>query len=47
MNETNKKLEQLSTTLTEAWQKLDLDTKLTRVAELEQLTADPDLWSNP
>ena len=47
MNETNKKLEQLSTTLTEAWQKLDLDTKLARVAELEQLTADPDLWSNP
>lgn len=47
MNETSKKLEQLSSALTEVWQKLDLDTKLARIAELEQLTADPDLWSNP
>ncbi len=47
MNETSKKLEQLSSALTEAWQKLNLDTKLARIAKLEQLTADPDLWSNP
>lgn len=47
MNETSKKLEQLSLTLTEAWQKLNLDAKLDRITELETLTADPDLWSNP
>lgn len=47
MNETSKKLEQLSNALAEAWQKLNLDAKLARIAELEQLTADPDLWSNP
>lgn len=47
MNETNKKLEQLSSTLAEAWQKLNLDAKLARIAELERLTADPELWSNP
>lgn len=47
MNEVSKKLEQLSLALAEAWQKLNLDVKLARIAELEQLTADPELWSNP
>lgn len=47
MNETSKKLEQLSALLADAWQKLNLDQKLARIAELEKLTADPDLWSNP
>lgn len=40
-------IKKLKTDLTETWQKLDLDAKIHRVAELEQAVAEPELWLNP
>lgn len=37
----------LKTDLAETWQKLAIDQKLSRLAELEQIVAEPELWLNP
>lgn len=37
----------LQSELQETWQKLDIDQKLSRIAELEQAVAEPELWLNP
>lgn len=42
-----KKLQQLQGELAAAWTKLDLDTKVARVTELEQAVATPEIWLNP
>jgi len=42
-----KQLEQITQDLNSAWQKLHLDEKLTRIAELEKEVADPSIWINP
>ena len=41
------RLKELRANLLAAWSKLDLDAKIARVAELENIVADPDLWLNP
>ncbi len=40
-------LKKLKTELTETWQKLNIDEKINRIAELEQIVAEPELWLNP
>ena len=42
-----KRLDSLKNELETTWQKLDIDGKVAKTAELEELTADPDLWRNP
>lgn len=42
-----KRLDILRSEVDSAWQKLDLDTKVARLEELEQIVADPEIWSNP
>lgn len=42
-----KKLQQLQTELQSAWNKLNLDAKIQRIAELEQIVAEPEIWLNP
>lgn len=37
----------LKTDLAETWQKLAIDQKLSRLAELEQIVAEPELWLDP
>lgn len=37
----------LQSELQETWQKLDINQKLSRIAELEQAVAEPELWLNP
>lgn len=37
----------LQSELQETWQKLDIDQKLSRITELEQAVAEPELWLNP
>lgn len=43
----NFNIEKLQSEFQTTWQKLDLDAKLSRVAELEQAVAEPELWLNP
>lgn len=43
----SKKLQQLRDDLASAWAKLDLDAKLTRITELEQIVAEPEIWLHP
>lgn len=48
MTATNhKQLTHLRHELNQAWQKLELDQKLERIAKLEQQAAEPELWLNP
>lgn len=47
MESIQKRLHDLSAKLTDTWQKLQLDQKLARLEELEQTTADPELWKDP
>lgn len=42
-----KRLDVLRNEVDSAWQKLDLDTKVAKLEELEQIVADPEIWSNP
>ena len=42
-----KRLEALKSDLETTWTKLDIDTKLKELEELEQAVADPDLWRDP
>lgn len=44
MESIQKRLRDLSAKLADTWQKLQLDQKLARLEELEQITADPELW---
>lgn len=39
-----KKLQQLQSELQTAWDKLNLDGKIQRIAELEQIVAEPEIW---
>ncbi len=43
----SKKLQQLYDDLNVAWSKLNLDTKIVRISELEQAVAEPEIWLNP
>lgn len=43
----NFNIENLKTELQETWQKLDIEQKLSRIAELEQAVAEPELWLDP
>lgn len=47
MENVQKRLRDLSEKLNDAWQKLQLDQKLQRLKELEEITADPELWKDP
>lgn len=47
MENVQKRLRDLSARLDDAWQKLQLDQKIARIGELEQITSDPELWKNP
>lgn len=47
MESIQKRLRDLSAKLADTWQKLQLDQKLARLEELEQITADPELWKDP
>ncbi len=47
MDNLEKKLKDLNTELAEAWQRLNLDQKITQIATLEQEVARPELWNNP
>lgn len=42
-----KQLSQLRSELAHAWQKLQLEAKITQAAELEAQAAEPELWLNP
>lgn len=42
-----KRLDILRNEVDSAWQKLDLNTKVAKLEELEQIVADPEIWSNP
>ncbi len=46
-NNISKRLESLRNDLDTAWQKLKLDDKTARIAQLEAQISDPNLWSNP
>lgn len=47
MHNLQKQTEELKTELANIWQKLAIDEKLTKIAELESAVSDPDLWKNP
>jgi len=47
MDENNKRLNSLTSELSDAWEKLKLDEKLEKLEKLEQEVANPDLWKNP
>ncbi len=47
MERVQKRLEELSNALIEAWQKLKIDEKLSRISELEKATTDPEVWKDP
>jgi len=47
MENIQKRLRDLSAKLSDTWQKLQLDQKIVRIQELEQITSDPELWKNP
>ncbi len=42
-----KRLENLKTELTSAWEKLGIDAKITERTELSKIVSDPDLWHDP
>lgn len=43
----NFNIENLKTELQDTWQKLNIDQKLSRIVELEQAVAEPELWLDP
>lgn len=43
----NKRLQTLQSNFNQAWQKLNLDAKLTELQSLEQTAAEPELWLDP
>lgn len=43
----SKRLNKLAADLTEAWQKLKIDDKISTIAKLEEQTADPEIWRDP
>ena len=47
MPELIKTLQTLKQELESAWQKLQLDQKITQLSELEKVIAEPELWLNP
>lgn len=47
MENIQKRLRDLSAKLTDTWQKLQLDQKISRQKELEDVTSDPELWKDP
>ena len=47
MNENEKRLENLTANLDDAWQKLKLDEKIEKLDELEKEIGNPDLWKDP
>lgn len=47
MDENEKRLESLASELSDAWEKLKLDEKLQKLAELETAVSDPEIWKNP
>ena len=47
MDDSKNRLNILADNLADAWHKLKLDQKLTRLSELEELVSNPDLWKNP
>ena len=46
MNDLEKQLESLNAEISVTWNKLDLDTKLARITEIEALVAQPNLWAD-
>ncbi len=42
-----KELEQLQTNFSDAWQKMNIDQKLSELAKLESEVANPEIWKNP
>lgn len=47
INSNSKKLQHLQSDLEQSWNKLDLNAKLSRITELEQAVAEPEIWLNP
>lgn len=47
MDAINKELDQLAAELNDAWDKLAISQKLVRVQKLEEIVAQPELWTNP
>ena len=47
MNENEKRLENLTANLDDAWQKLKLDEKIEKLSVLEEEIGNPDLWKDP
>lgn len=47
MEELKKRIETLKSEFTSTWEKLNLEEKLEKKAELEQEIAEPELWNNP
>ena len=47
MYDNSKRIDALRSELASAWQKLNLDQKITEQSELEMATSDPDLWRDP
>lgn len=47
MTEIEKRLANLNIQLQSAWQKLQLDTKIQQISELEATVANPNIWANP
>ncbi len=43
----SKRLATLKSEVDAAWQKLNLDTKVAEIEQIEQVVADPEIWSNP
>lgn len=43
----SKRLGKLTTELADAWQKLKVDQKIQKVKQLEEATADPEIWRDP
>lgn len=46
-NNLSKRLTTLKNEVATAWQKLNLDAKINEVKQLEDIVADPEIWSNP
>ena len=47
MHDLQKKLDILSSDFLSAWQKLDIDAKLSQIAILEREVSEPEIWLNP
>ena len=47
MEDLEKRLKSLRDNLAAAWSRLDLDTKINELSQLEQEVAEPEIWKNP